>query len=771
MSLVPETLLYFRESLDIGFDFEESVLKAINNDDELDVLREESEEERDASVDDQAKPGQDSRDARSLFAENRPSSSTASHTIMDNRHHLDDDDDSRHDSALLSSRFPGMPILVEVGSPSQTSNNTASPRMSISSSNGTNGNTTHDTEATSNSATDENIKSPDDVAVAAGAQDAQDGQDAVRPAPLSSLPERDIEEAKGSTTPLPQTPVTEGPAEHLLIQSPLAVCSANSQPPERQPQVYLPMTRHNNNPFRKMRRLIASYFSNVPTGAGQAHAHAHTGRPRSAQDSNLAALNDDGASINQPESVDDASTPAVGRDATTLSGPSERVSSPPAPRPVSAVSKNQPSKPSKNDPLTPVPGKKIFNAEELFETSSQNPPFFSRSTDSKKASISDAARKSSNNIQPTTSKNSSLVSPPQTISNPPQTRPVANNVQTIQLQVSESSPAPSSPTDVVHIITPSQRIYPSGGLSTTTSVAISPNNSPAMSAALNTKTSDEVKPNDTTIPNTRRAQLAFDGSVTSQSANAHDTLNNFAPPANSKSSARTHPQRKSIGESIKFTATKLLSGGSKLLRSPTGGSTKASGSISRGTSPFGFDKKQNSRHSIITNTSVPVANDDSDGLWDPFASDDDASDSEYISAVAYARAKYNQAHNIDESELPPYGYAEWKRMRKEWTGNDGADSDIEDEELNSMLRDLEKEDRKEMGSESDYKKYQYEQQARFRSYNSCLTGVPESSYPSIYSMLIKQGRVLKKHMPLADALIVIKAGWVATGQWPPPNTN
>ncbi|CAN6625104.1 hypothetical protein TRVA0_010S01112 [Trichomonascus vanleenenianus] len=44
--------------------------------------------------------------------------------------------------------------------------------------------------------------------------------------------------------------------------------------------------------------------------------------------------------------------------------------------------------------------------------------------------------------------------------------------------------------------------------------------------------------------------------------------------------------------------------------------------------------------------------------------------------------------------------------------------------------------------------------------------VPERNFPSIYRMLVKESRHLKEPINLADAIRVIKAGWIADGTWP-----
>lgn len=97
----------------------------------------------------------------------------------------------------------------------------------------------------------------------------------------------------------------------------------------------------------------------------------------------------------------------------------------------------------------------------------------------------------------------------------------------------------------------------------------------------------------------------------------------------------------------------------------------------------------------------------SDGVWDP---DDSETDSD------------------EDEEINP-GYCEWKRRRREWT--------------------------------------KYSNQ--LPEFKSTLEGIPESSYPSIYQLLVLKSRELKTPLPLPDAIKIIKSGWVATGQWPPPS--
>ncbi|ANB12514.1 hypothetical protein AWJ20_770 [Sugiyamaella lignohabitans] len=78
----------------------------------------------------------------------------------------------------------------------------------------------------------------------------------------------------------------------------------------------------------------------------------------------------------------------------------------------------------------------------------------------------------------------------------------------------------------------------------------------------------------------------------------------------------------------------------------------------------------------------------------------------------------------EEERINP-GYKEWKRIRREWTK--GSDQIVHRE--------------------------------------SALVNVPQSMYPKIYQCLVQQARPLRQPLNLADALKVIKAGWVSDGQW------
>ena len=79
----------------------------------------------------------------------------------------------------------------------------------------------------------------------------------------------------------------------------------------------------------------------------------------------------------------------------------------------------------------------------------------------------------------------------------------------------------------------------------------------------------------------------------------------------------------------------------------------------------------------------------------------------------------------EEEEKVNPGYKEWKRMRREWTKG---------------------------GSKVVRKE-------------SVLLDIPETMYPRIYQCLVQQARPLRQPINLEDGIRVIKAGWVADGQW------
>lgn len=82
-----------------------------------------------------------------------------------------------------------------------------------------------------------------------------------------------------------------------------------------------------------------------------------------------------------------------------------------------------------------------------------------------------------------------------------------------------------------------------------------------------------------------------------------------------------------------------------------------------------------------------------------------------------------QLEAFEESYNP--GYRQWKKNREEWTS----------------------------GPAPEVKP-------------SSIQGIPEHAYSQVYQVLVKQNRPLKEPMNLADALKVIRAGWVADGSWP-----
>jgi hypothetical protein len=90
-------------------------------------------------------------------------------------------------------------------------------------------------------------------------------------------------------------------------------------------------------------------------------------------------------------------------------------------------------------------------------------------------------------------------------------------------------------------------------------------------------------------------------------------------------------------------------------------------------------------------------------------------------------------NEVDELESTNPGYKEWKRRRKEWTK-----SNLSSSQKSKLINES----------------------------KSLLNNVPESAYPSIYKMLVKENKPLKKPINLGDALKVIKAGWIADGTWP-----
>lgn len=79
----------------------------------------------------------------------------------------------------------------------------------------------------------------------------------------------------------------------------------------------------------------------------------------------------------------------------------------------------------------------------------------------------------------------------------------------------------------------------------------------------------------------------------------------------------------------------------------------------------------------------------------------------------------------EEEEKINAGYKEWKKRRKAWTKG----------------------------------------QEKVKPPNSVIDNLSEAERVTVYKHLVNNRKV-KKPMPLADLLIVMKAGWIATGQWP-----
>lgn len=96
--------------------------------------------------------------------------------------------------------------------------------------------------------------------------------------------------------------------------------------------------------------------------------------------------------------------------------------------------------------------------------------------------------------------------------------------------------------------------------------------------------------------------------------------------------------------------------------------------------------------------------------------------------TAVASEKVDESSGSDTNEESyNEGLREWNRRRLEWTGG-GIDLGPPQESL--------------------------------------LDSVPEKMYIKIYDALIKDARPLKQPLNLADAVPIIKAGWIADGTWP-----
>lgn len=83
--------------------------------------------------------------------------------------------------------------------------------------------------------------------------------------------------------------------------------------------------------------------------------------------------------------------------------------------------------------------------------------------------------------------------------------------------------------------------------------------------------------------------------------------------------------------------------------------------------------------------------------------------------------------NDAEEERTNPGYSEWKKRRKEWT----------------------------KGQEDAVPK------------PSILNRLTPEGRITAYTHLVLNNRKCKSPLPLADVLVILKAGWIASGQWPP----
>lgn len=92
---------------------------------------------------------------------------------------------------------------------------------------------------------------------------------------------------------------------------------------------------------------------------------------------------------------------------------------------------------------------------------------------------------------------------------------------------------------------------------------------------------------------------------------------------------------------------------------------------------------------------------------------------------------YPDPDNVDA------GYDTWLKIRSQWTGGLHEHTTTPEEFVNFA--------------------------------DSKLKGIPESSYPGIYKVLVKDNRPLKEPLNLVDAIKVMKAGWISDGTWPEGN--
>ena len=90
-------------------------------------------------------------------------------------------------------------------------------------------------------------------------------------------------------------------------------------------------------------------------------------------------------------------------------------------------------------------------------------------------------------------------------------------------------------------------------------------------------------------------------------------------------------------------------------------------------------------------------------------------------------ASDSDSEEEEEERINP-GYKEWKKRRKAWTKG----------------------------------------QEKVIPPNSVIEKLSESERVTVYKHFMNN-RKAKKPVSLADLLIIMKAGWIATGQWPPPS--
>lgn len=560
----------------------------------------------------------------------------------------------------------------------------------------------------------------------------------------------------------PSTPTNPGTPLHVLINSPLAVCSANAHPPERQ--------KKHVSPLRRFKRMFSNLF------------HIHTNHSKNEKGPNNGG---NGSS----------STPVTGSELN------EKV---PVPKPDDGKGGIATGRPPYSQ--TPNSGTLIYTIDAI----SMAPKVINNADSENLTDIvavvpTKKKKKENKNTINRANPNSTELKEEKEKNEEEKIDVTVDSTGLGALTISASRvalpPVASPPTTITTptpIFTPTTKPK-----STTTTILDITKPSPTIS--LKPSSASTSIPPTTTISDSTTPLSDFTSPISYSttptiSSSLSSPVSGITPPplrdVNTADSTMSPLSKKSLSQLIN----------SRLLRSASSfssGSTKATGSVPAA------DKRQDIRKqnkaSDNTNTTTPNNNNsnaanihDSDGIWDPFESSDDESDDEYIMELQDARAKYNMLKGIDESGLPPYGYAEWKKTRREWAGagtkthqtngtktttnnsntknnsNSITATNTDEDDLDALLKDLDDEDRQ----EDPLSYHQTQQAAKLAArkaaqksrFVSTLTNVPESSYPGIYKMLVKDNRRLKKPMPLADALVVMKAGWVATGQWPPPST-